>query len=137
MRKNPSKFKPFSEWVLVYFDKSIISEEKILGIIKKRCSGAKIARDKEVKIGSSSVTVLNPYLGPGDSIAVKVTSDGSEKIELKLTEGWTHKMPEKITGTMTIFVRSDSKASQGKYKIKFKSGSEVKELDCSIVKKCN
>ena len=135
MRKNPSKRKPFSEWVMVYFDNTIISETKILDLVKKRCPSAFIARDKEVKIGKTSITTMNPYLSAGDTLALKITSDGSEKLVLDLPDGWSCELPEKVNGTITVFALSSSEGSLGEYKLKFTSGTETADIVYHFVKR--
>ena len=135
MRKNPSKRKPFSEWVLVYFDKTKNSETNILKFVQKRCPSAFIARDKELKVGKTSITAMNPYLSTGDTMALKITSDGSEKLSLNLPEGWTCKMPETVKGTQTVYAVSGKKGTLGKHKFQFTSGSKSAEVIYHFVKR--
>ncbi len=128
--------KPFGEWVLIYYDKTQTSEEKLLTLAKKGgCKRAAVIRDKKVEAGKTSVTLLNPYICPGDSIALEINSDGSEKIDIELPEGWTCKMPEKVSGTATVFIHVPKGSQNGAFKIKFKSGSGTYDLNCHVVKK--
>ena len=128
--------KPFGEWVLIYFDKTKITEEALLSLAKnKGCKRAAIIRDKKKDLGKTSVTLMNPYICPGDSIALEISSDGSEKIELELPEGWSCKMPDTISGTATVFIKTTAKAKRGEFTVKFKNGLKSADLNCHIVEK--
>ena len=128
--------KPFGEWILVYFDKSKISEKTLLQLTKTRgCKRAAVIRGKEVKAGSTSGQVINPYLCAGDSIAVEINSNGKEQLELETPQGWTFKMPEKVNGKVTVFINIPAGSKEGAYTIKLKSGSESADMKCHLVKK--
>ena len=128
--------KPFGEWVLIYYDKTQISEETLLELCKKGgCKRAAVIRDKKIEAGKSSALLLNPYICPGDSIALEIDSDGSEKIELELPEGWTCNIPEKISAKTTVFIQSSANSAFSDFSIKFKSGSKSAALNCHVVKK--
>ena len=128
--------RPFGEWILVYYDKSKITEEKLLNLTKNNgCKRAAVIRDQVVKSGKSSALIINPYICPGDTVVLKINSDGSEKIQLELPKGWTCKMPDKISGDLKVYIITTDKKDYGKKSIKFTSGSSVTTLTCHKVKK--
>jgi hypothetical protein len=128
--------KPFGEWILVYYDKTKTSEAKLLNLAKtKGCKRASVIRDQIVKSGKSSALIFNPYICPGDTVVLEINSDGSEKIKLELPEGWTCKIPEKISGKLKVYITTTNKKDYGKKSMKFTSGSSVITLTCHKVRK--
>ena len=128
--------KPFGEWVLVYFDNRHISADKILNLCKNNgCKRAQIIRGKTAEAGASSAQILNPFLCAGDTIALEIKSDGSEKIELILPDGWTAQHPEKINGKSIIYIDMPKNTKQAPYTIKLKSGDKETALTCDVVRK--
>ena len=128
--------RPFGEWILVYYDKSQVTEQKLLEFTKTRgCKRAAIIREKEVKAGSTKATVINPYICAGDVIAVQISSNGKEKISLELPEGWKAEIPATVDGTKTFFIQTSKTTGQGKKVLKLKSGNTAAELVCNSVRK--
>ena len=90
--------KPFREWVTVYYDPKRISEEKLLQRLRERgCRSAKLDRE-----AGSPVTVMNPFVGPGDLVQVRLGGmDKSAVKKVELPEGW------KLAGKPGGFVDKD------------------------------
>lgn len=78
---------------------------------------------------------MNPYICAGDSIALEINSDGTEKVELELPEGWTCKVPDKISGIVTVFIKTSVQTKNGAYTVKIKNNSSSTELNCHVVRK--
>lgn len=128
--------KPFGEWILIYYDKSKISEEALLSFAKKRgCKRASLIKGKKIQSSNISAQALNPYLCKGDTAVIELSSNGLEKLRLELPEGWSGSVPETISGTETVFIRTPSNVKQGEYKIHFKNGSEQQSVIFNIVEK--
>ena len=128
--------KPFGEWILVYFDKTKISERTLLSLAQKRgCKRAAVIKGKKKEIGNVSLLALNPYLCAGDTAAIGIKTSGTEKLSLELPEGWSGTVPEQVSGTEIIFIQTPPKVKQGQYEIHYKSGSDKVSLKFHIVEK--
>lgn len=75
----------FHEWIAVYYDPKLITEEKLGQLLReRRCPTAKLDRDE-----TSPLTVMNRAVGPGDLAQLRIDAGknpGITKVELPV--GW-------------------------------------------------
>ena len=110
--------KPFREWVTVYYDPERISEEKLQARLRERgCKSARLDREE-----GSSLTVMNPFVGPGDVVQVRFGGKDKQAVKkVELPEHW--KLLGKPGGFVDeggvrwFTVRIPEKADQGKRKL--------------------
>ena len=62
---------PFREWVTVYFDPTKITEEAILKLLRER----RCPRAEQVRADGKPLTVMNPFIGPGGVVQIRVTTE--------------------------------------------------------------
>ena len=128
--------RPFGEWILVYYDKSLITEQKLLELAKARgCKRAAIIRENEMVADKTKATIVNPYICAGDVIAVQISSNGKEKISLDLPQGWKADIPQFVSGTQTFFIQTTRDIPVGKKVFTLKSGNKTVGLVCHTVHK--
>lgn len=128
--------RPFGEWVLIYFDKSKITEIKLLDLCKKKgCKRAAVIAGKTAKSGNTSAKVVNPYICAGDTLVLEIESDGKDKLSVDLPDGWKADISTKIAGKKTVFVQTSAKTAQGAKVLKLKVGEATVELKCDVVRK--
>ncbi|MFK7852146.1 MAG: hypothetical protein AB8D78_14310 [Akkermansiaceae bacterium] len=79
------RYKPFREWIAVYYDPKLITEEKLGDYLReRRCGSAKLEREE-----SSPLTVMNRIVGIGDLVQLRISAGGTSSIKkVALPEGW-------------------------------------------------
>lgn len=112
------RMSPFREWIAVYYDPKRITEEKLLALLReRRCASAKVDR-----IETAPLTVMNPFVGPGDVVQLRVDTRKTPRVtKVKLPEDWAIVgKPGGSSGSegLTYFtIQVPSKADLGKRKV--------------------
>ena len=130
------RYNPFAEWVLIYYDPAMISEQKLLDLTKKEgCQNAEIIRDRAAQSGNSKLTLLNPVISPGDRLILKIESDGNDSLSITVPRGMKgpDKLPEKVKGVKMIHLQSSVDIGTGAKELSVSAGSETVKLKYHIV----
>jgi hypothetical protein len=125
--------KPFGEWVTVYFDPDKITEETLLGLLKKkRCPKAATIRREGM-----DATVANPFVAPGDTVQVQVDPDRRTQLRgMSLPDGWKvagHEEGGPAEGDLLIQV--PPKAAQGETELKLQFPDRTVKVNVTVVRK--
>ena len=79
------RYEPFREWIAVYYDPKLTSEEKIAGFLReRRCPSAKLDRKE-----ATPLTVMNRIVGGGDAVQIRIAAGENPGItKVDLPPGW-------------------------------------------------
>lgn len=106
--------KPFGEWVIVYFDATKTTPEKLLDRLKKNgCDKATRVDPAAAEKDKKKASVSNPIAVPGDWF--EIVLEGHDKAPaVTAPDGWT----VAVRGARRIVVQAPAAAKAGKYALK-------------------
>ena len=129
--------KPFKEWITVYYEPGKITEDRLLKLLReRRCARARLDRAEAVP-----VTVMNPQVGPGDLVQLRVSPELKAAAgHLSLPKGWkvvgNPSASKGTDGTTWFSIQTDVKTAPGTHGISLaREGEEAVALTVEVVRK--
>lgn len=128
----------FREWINVYYDPEIISEDRIQQLLRERkCPSATLDRSE-----GKPLTAMNSRVGPGDVVQLRLVEAERAPIgKVELPKGWVLVGPtEGFTNAsnetfFTVRVPANAEAGDKALKLIRNDGGEILETSVEVVRK--